>query len=83
MEHNHPLTVWGRQLLVPECAAKVARFPFMRLCGEALSSADYLEITQNFDVVFVEKMPVLGKGRKDLVSPPSVGGAAGGELMTR
>lgn len=62
---NRELSVWGRKLLIPESTSKVARFPFEKLCGEPLSSADYLEITGAFEVIFIEDMPELGIDRKD------------------
>lgn len=65
---SRELSVWGRKLHVPQSTSKVARFPFEKLCGEPLSSADYLEITGNFEVIFVEDMPELGIDRKDAVS---------------
>jgi len=64
---DRTLTVWGRTLTVPESTETVARFPFEKLCGEPLSSADYLEITGKFEVIFVEDVPELGMDRKDMV----------------
>lgn len=64
---DRTLTVWGRKLTVPESTETVARFPFEKLCGEPLSSADYLEITGKFEVIFVEDVPELGMDRKDMV----------------
>jgi predicted ATPase len=65
---SRELSVWGRKIFVPQSTSKVARFPFEKLCGEPLSSADYLEITGRFEVIFVEDMPELGIDRKDAVS---------------
>jgi len=65
---DRTLTVWGRKLTIPESTETVARFPFEKLCGEPLSSADYLEITGKFEVIFVEDVPELGMDRKDMVS---------------
>jgi protein AFG1 len=65
---SRELSVWGRKLHIPQSTSTVARFPFEKLCGEPLSSADYLEITGNFEVIFVEDMPELGIDRKDAVS---------------
>jgi len=64
---NRELSVWGRKLIIPQSTSKVARFPFEKLCGEPLSSADYLEITGAFEVIFIEDMPELGLDRKDQV----------------
>jgi hypothetical protein len=64
---DRTLTVWGRKLIVPESTETVAKFPFEKLCGEPLSSADYLEITAKFEVIFVEDVPELGMDRKDMV----------------
>lgn len=64
------LRIWGRTLTIPESSitrtgVQVARFNFEKLCGEPLSSADYLEVTGRFGVIFVEGMPRLGVDRKD------------------
>ncbi|KAM0749985.1 AFG1-like ATPase [Meredithblackwellia eburnea MCA 4105] len=62
---NRKLHVWGRPLVVPESTSKVARFTFEELCGHALSAADYLEITKNFETVVLEDVPQLGLDSKD------------------
>lgn len=62
------LKVWGRKITIPESTSSVARIGFEKLCGEPLSSADYLEITRQFDTIFVEDVPELGLDRKDAVS---------------
>ena len=72
---NRELSVWGRKLIIPQSTSKVARFPFEKLCGEPLSSADYLEITGAFEVIFIEDMPELGLDRKDQVGRVSFSGA--------
>ena len=64
---NRKLNTWGRTLLVPESTSKVAKFSFEDLCGQPLSSADYLEVTKNFPIVFLFNVPKMGLGKKDLV----------------
>ncbi|KDQ64431.1 hypothetical protein JAAARDRAFT_28064 [Jaapia argillacea MUCL 33604] len=63
---NRPLKIWGRELLVPESTEDVARFSFDALCGKPLSAADYIEVTRKFGTVFVERVPKMDLGMKDL-----------------
>jgi protein AFG1 len=65
---NRPLRIWGRTLKVPQSTSNVARFTFEQLCGQPLSSADYLEITKTFDTIFLEGVPRMGLNEKDMVS---------------
>ncbi|KAH7103071.1 AFG1-like ATPase [Auriculariales sp. MPI-PUGE-AT-0066] len=63
---DRPLRIWGRTLLVPESTSNVARFGFAQLCGQPLSAADYLEVTRAFRTVFVEDVPKMSLGQKDV-----------------
>lgn len=66
--HDRPLKVFGRTLLVPESTEDVARFSFAQLCGNPLSSADYIAISQQFGTIFLEDVARMGIGEKDKVS---------------
>jgi len=59
------LTTWGREIIVPESTSTVAKFRFDDLCGKPLSAADYIEITKNFDTIFVLDVPKMGLSSKD------------------
>lgn len=61
------LSLWGRELRVPESSGHVARFTFDDLCNKPLSAADYLTITGKFSTVFVEDMPKLTLNERDQV----------------
>lgn len=63
---NRPLRIWGRTLKVPLSTSNVAKFTFHELCGQPLSSADYLEITKTFDTIFLEEVPRMGMNEKDM-----------------
>lgn len=65
--HDRPLRIWGRTLKVPQSNSNVAKFTFEQLCGQPLSSADYLEITKTFDTIFLENVPRMGLNEKDMV----------------
>jgi protein AFG1 len=65
---NRKLNIWGRSLSVPESTSKVAKFRFHELCGQPLSAADYLEVTNTFGTVFVLDVPKMGLHSKDMVS---------------
>lgn len=64
---NRVLHTWGRTILVPESTTKVAKFTFHELCGQPLSAADYLEVTKNFETVFLLDVPKMDLSYKDLV----------------
>ncbi len=63
---NRNLHIFGRNIRIPESTKDVARFTFDELCGHPLSSADYLEITKNFGTIFLEDVPRMNLGQKDL-----------------
>lgn len=63
---NRKIITWGRDLIVPESTKRVAKFDFRDLCNQPLSAADYLEITSNFQTIFVLNIPKMGLERKDL-----------------
>lgn len=65
---NRHISLWGRQITVPESSGSVARFTFNDLCGKPLSAADYLKVTETFKTVFVEGIPRMGLGERDMVS---------------
>ncbi|EJU06585.1 AFG1-like ATPase [Dacryopinax primogenitus] len=64
--YGRKLSVWGRDVLVPESTDKVARFSFADLCGGPRSAVDYLEITKNFPTIFVTDIPKMTLSQKDM-----------------
>lgn len=66
--HDRQLKVWGRSLTIPESAGKIAKFTFKQLCGQPLSAADYIELTREFNTVFLLDVPKMGLNQKDMVS---------------
>lgn len=58
--HDFPLTIWGREFLVPTCTPpRVAQFTFKQLCGEPLAAGDYLALASNFRAFIVTDIPYL------------------------
>jgi cell division protein ZapE len=55
----------GRVLEVPLAARRAARFSFAELCEAPLGSADYLALAQSFDTIFIDRVPRLGRERRD------------------
>ena len=53
------LSFLGRDLIVPQAAAHVARFTFAELCEAALASPDYLAIAENFHTILIDRIPTL------------------------
>lgn len=64
---NRKISTWGRYIVIPESSSTVAKFKFDGLCGQPLSAADYIEITQNFGTIIVTDIPKMGMNHKDLV----------------
>ena len=54
------LTVQGRELVLKQTAAGVARTSFNHLCANALGAADYLRLSHAFQTVILENVPQLG-----------------------
>ena len=54
------LTVQGRELVLKQTAAGVARTSFKRLCANALGPADYLRLSHAFQTLILENVPQLG-----------------------
>lgn len=55
----------GRVIPVPEAVGRVARFAFSDLCEQPLGAADYLEIAEQFDIVFLQRVPLLGPNKRN------------------
>jgi cell division protein ZapE len=53
------LTVLGRQLLVPQGRANVARFSFEDLCQKPLGSPDYLALARAFHTLVLDGIPII------------------------
>ncbi|KAF8759553.1 AFG1-like ATPase [Rhizoctonia solani] len=56
----------GPPVAHPESAGRVARFSFLDLCGKPLSAADYIEVTREFETIFVTDVPSMNLGQKDM-----------------
>ena len=63
---DRSLTVWGRPLQVPLCTSHVARFTFQQLCGEPRSASDYIALCNEFDVFFLDEIPLMNLDMRDL-----------------
>ena len=59
------LRVQGRDLVLRDTAAGVARADFSRLCEQPLGAADYLGIAQSFQTLILEDVPVLGRADRN------------------
>jgi cell division protein ZapE len=53
------LKVWGREIEVKKTYEKIAIFDFDELCRVNLSASDYQTICQNFELIFLLKVPKL------------------------
>ncbi|MER9168032.1 cell division protein ZapE [Mesorhizobium australicum] len=59
------LTLKGRKVVVPAAAGDAARFAFADLCEKPLGARDYLAIAGRFSTVFIDRVPVLGEGKRN------------------
>ncbi|GLB34067.1 putative AFG1-like ATPase [Lyophyllum shimeji] len=62
---NRVLHTWGRKIIIPESTSRIAKFRFDELCGQPLSAADYIEVTRQFDTIFLLNVPKMGMHDKD------------------
>jgi cell division protein ZapE len=53
------ITVWGREIEIKKTYDKIAVFDFAELCKVAFAASDYQAICQNFDLIFLLKIPQL------------------------
>ncbi|XP_058030247.1 AFG1-like ATPase isoform X2 [Ahaetulla prasina] len=58
------LKVQGRGLRVNKACGTIADFTFEELCDKPLGASDYLEISKNFDLVFVQNIPLLTMAKR-------------------
>jgi cell division protein ZapE len=59
------VAVKGRQVVVPAAAGDTARFFFADLCEKPLGARDFLAIAGRFSTIFIDRVPVLGEGRRN------------------
>ncbi|KAJ1954618.1 ATPase, partial [Dispira parvispora] len=55
----------GRELVVPEATEGVAKMSFDQLCGQAHSAADYLELTKQYQLLFLTNVPPMDLSMKN------------------
>lgn len=64
------ISVYGHRLNLPSVVANpfdsrrkdlknICRFNFSQLCDEAVGAADYIALAQLFDVIFIDRVPLL------------------------
>jgi cell division protein ZapE len=53
------IAIKGRQIAVPLAAGQSARFSFTELCENPLAAREYLAITDRFDTIVIDRVPVL------------------------
>ena len=59
------ISLHGRQIDVGICKNTALRSDFATLCKVALGAADYLKLSQKFQRVFLDNVPVLGPEQQD------------------
>jgi len=63
--HPATVTVWGRDVHVPQASGKAARFTFEELIGRATGAADYIELMRSFDAFIVTDIPAMTFRERD------------------
>ena len=56
----------GRDIVVPKSACGAARFGFADLCEKPLGASDYLVMARAFHTMFVDCIPIIDAGRRDV-----------------
>ncbi|KAJ8314746.1 hypothetical protein KUTeg_006896 [Tegillarca granosa] len=64
IEHSKVLEVMGRKLLLKRTCGRLVDCTFEELCMKPLGAADYIEISQEFDTVFIREIPHMTLSRK-------------------
>ena len=59
------LGVLGREVRIPRSVGRIGRVDFEELCGEAFGPADFLAVAAAFDVMFLDRIPILPAARRD------------------
>jgi cell division protein ZapE len=59
------IDVKGRKVRVPLANGTAARFSFGDLCEKPLAARDYLAITDQFDTIFIDAIPVLRRDQRN------------------
>ena len=59
------LFVKGREIRIERQALGCARFDFQELCSKPLGAEDYLAISNEFDVIFIENIPILPSEKRN------------------
>lgn len=55
------IKVWGREVKIKKTFEKIAVINFDDICRVELAASDYRAITQEFDLIFLLKLPILTK----------------------
>jgi cell division protein ZapE len=64
-EAPETVTVQGRAVPVPRAAGEAARFTFAELCDAPLGARDYMALTDRFDMILIDHVPVLDQTRRN------------------
>ncbi|HEY8066305.1 MAG TPA: cell division protein ZapE [Methylosinus sp.] len=59
------LRVARRDIIVPQAAGRVARFPFEALCSRPIGASDYMALAEAFDTIFVDDVPAMTLERRN------------------
>ena len=63
--HAATVTVWGRDVHVPQASGKAAQFTFAELIGQATGAADYLELVKAYESFIVTDVPGMTYRQRD------------------
>ncbi|KAK6383831.1 ATPase [Exophiala oligosperma] len=63
--HPTTITVWGREVEIPEASGRAAKFTFHDLIGRATGAADYIEMMRSFDAFIVTDVPGMTHRERD------------------
>lgn len=65
--HGAPATieVKRRAIFIPQAAGRVARLSFAEICGRPLAAGDYLALSQRFDTMIIDDVPIIAPEQRN------------------
>jgi protein AFG1 len=63
--HSTTISVWGRDVSIPEVSGTCAKFTFMELIGRATGAADYIEMMRHFNAFIITDIPGMTFRQRD------------------
>lgn len=63
--HRASVTVWGRDVDIPQASGRAAKFTFHQLIGRATGAADYIELMRFYNAFIITDVPGMTHRERD------------------